>query len=289
MTERGKSGWLPLGGTMIPYQLHDHRRSDRPRPRILVVIPCYNAQRWIEPCLAALARNAEPHDILIVEDGGAPLDPPPSAPNLLHCRMQHNIGLIGVLNLAAQFALDDGYEYYVRQDADDFSLPDRLELQRMLADETGADLVASGVHTIDDAGNRLWDTPGTLPDDLISALAVRNIFVHSTWFLRTSVFLRIGCYDPRYVGAEDYELLQRIARGGLIRSVAKPLVEYRVHAGSILSSSGRPARTTVRVVLRYFSGGRLASYKGLVRSIAATAVPRNLKTKARGFLSRLGR
>lgn len=277
--------WITHGTRMVPYRVRDHRSRDRPRPRILVILPCYNAQKWIEPCLAALAHNREPHDILLIEDGGVPLERLPALDNIVHCRVEHNIGLIGILNFAARFALEQGYTFYARQDADDFSMPDRLALQRATADETGADLTVSGVHVIDGDGKRLWDISGHLPDDLIGALAVRNICVHSTWFLRTSVFTKIGCYDERYVGAEDYEFLQRIVRNAAVVSVAQPLVEYRVHGGSVLASSNRPARMTARIVWHYFSYRRPASYRGIVRSMTAALIPRNLKAAVRKRVS----
>lgn len=278
--------WVSQGGRMVSCRMQDHRKQGSARPRILVVLPSYNAQQWITPCLAALAANAEPHDILLVEDGGTPLDDLPPSDNLIHCRMAHNIGLIGVLNYAASFALEEGYEFYARQDADDFSLPDRLTLQRAHADATGADLTVSGVEVIDGAGRPLWDIPGDLPSDLIGALSVRNIFVHSTWFLRTSVFVRIGCYNEGYVGAEDYEFVQRIVREGVIDSVPSSLVQYRVHGGSVLALSNRPARTTARIVWRYFSWRRPASYRGLGRSLVAACLSRGLKAATRKWLTR---
>lgn len=279
--------WVSQGGRLVSCRVQDHRKQNIARPRILVVLPSYNAQQWIRPCLAALAANDEPHDILLVEDGGTPLDALPPSDNLIHCRMARNIGLIGVLNFAARFALEEGYEFYARQDADDFSFPNRLMLQRAHADATGADLTVSGVEVIDGDGRTLWSIPGDLPSDLIGALSVRNIFVHSTWFLRTSVFDQIGCYDEGYVGAEDYEFVQRIARRGVIDSVPQPLVQYRVHGESVLASSKRPARTTARIVWRYFSWRRSASYKGLGRSLVVACLPRRLKAFARKHLARI--
>lgn len=278
--------WITHGNGMVPCRVQDYRSPSGPRPRILVVLPCYNAQHWITPCLSALDANAEPHDILLVEDGGFPLKGIPASDNLIHCRIARNIGLIGVLNFAARFALEEGYYFYARQDADDFSMPDRLSMQRAQADSTGADLTVSGVQVIDGDGRRLWDNTGDLPCDLIAALSVRNIFVHSTWFLRTSVFERIGCYDDRYVGAEDYEFAQRIVRAGTVSSVVRPLVQYRVHNELILATSNRPARTTARVVWRYFSFRRAASYQGLIRSMAAVCLPRSIKVAIRKRLSR---
>lgn len=275
------SGWITHRGRTVEYHMADYRDRSKPRPPILVVVPCYNAQRWIEPCLAVLRANDEPHDVLIVEDGGTPLDLPIAGANIVHCRVRENIGLIGVLNFAARFCLEQEYKYYARQDADDFSLPTRLQKQRQKAEATGADLVSCGAILATEDDTYLWEDQGYLPSDIISALAYRNIFVHSTWFLQASTFSRIGCYDDRFIGAEDFELVQRIARKGRIFSVEEPLVTYRVHGGSILGNSNQPARTTVRVMVRYFSWRRPACYLGLMRGIAAALAPRGLKTTVR--------
>lgn len=277
-------GWVTHRGRAVEYRMVDYRDPAQTRPPILVVVPCYNAQRWIEPCLAALRGNDEPHDVLIVEDGGTPLDPPIEGDNIIHCRFQENIGLIAVLNFAARFCLGQNYKYYARQDADDFSMPTRLQKQHETAERTSADLVSCGAILATEDDRYLWEHRGSLPSDLISALAYRNIFVHSTWFLRTSTFTRIGCYDDRFVGAEDFDLVQRIARKGKIVSVEEPLVTYRVHGGSVLGKSNRPARTTVRVMVRYFSWRRAACYWGLMRGIAAAIVPRGLKTRVRRLI-----
>ena len=53
--------WVTKAGQMIRYQVWDHRiRSASDHKRILVVVPCYNAQEWIAPCLLALNRPSNP-------------------------------------------------------------------------------------------------------------------------------------------------------------------------------------------------------------------------------------
>lgn len=270
---------------MIAYTMEDRRRSGI-RPPILVVIPYYNAAPWIDECLSRLAANDEPHDILVVDDGS---DPPfvaaTAAENLIICRFSRNVGLITALNFAADFALNAGYTYYVRQDADDFSMPDRLRLQRATIERDGADIVVSGVHAVDEAGATVWR--GRMTDDdnaFRRTLATRNPTVHSTWFLRTDLFTRIGCYDENFKGAEDFELLQRIARQGRIAVVPDELIEYQVRSGSILAGSRQPALQTLRIVARYFDPARPASYVGIVRAGAAAIVSRRAKTAVRRLL-----
>jgi glycosyltransferase involved in cell wall biosynthesis len=254
-----------------------------------VVVPYYNAALWVDDCLAALASNDEPHDILIVDDGSSPVfQATAPAENLVVCRFERNAGLITALNFAASFAVAQGYRYYVRQDADDFSRPERLRLQREAIERDQADLVVSGVTAVDESGRVIWH--GRIDVDAAAfrnMLATRNPAVHSSWFLRTDLFARIGCYDERFKGAEDFELLQRIARGGRISIVPDELVHYQVRTGSILSTSKGPALQTLRIVVRYFDPRRLASYVGVVRAFSAAIVSRRLKVAARDLLRRL--
>jgi len=266
---------------MIPYRLRDRRRAGS-RPAILVVIPYYNASAWIGECIARLAANGEPHDVLIVDDGS---DVPLALPmddNMVLCRFDRNAGLITALNFAASFALAQGYRYYVRQDADDFSGPDRLRVQREVIEREQADLVVSGVRAINEQGQELWGGQIRVDEEAFrKALVTRNPAVHSTWFMQTALFERLGCYDERYSGAEDYEFLRRIAEGGRIAIEPSEQVDYLVRSGSILSASRGPAVQTLRIILRYFEPGQLAAYVGVLRAAVAVALPRRWKTAAR--------
>lgn len=278
------------GGRMIPYWIDD-RRLPGSRPPILVVVPYYNAAPWIVQCLAQLAANDEPHDILLVDDGSdSPFVAPPGADNLVVCRFARNAGLITALNFAASFAAREGYTYYVRQDADDLSHPDRLRRQRAAIEQANADIAVAGVTAVDETGATVWNGQiGVDEAGFRRMLAVRNPAVHSTWFLRTDLFAKIGCYDERFKGAEDFELLQRIARQGRIAIVPDALVDYLVHSGSVLSASRGPALQTLRIVARSFDPARPECYTGLARASCAALASRGVKTAVRRLLLRLRR
>ncbi|VXD00986.1 hypothetical protein SPHINGO8AM_80021 [Sphingomonas sp. 8AM] len=266
----------------------DDRRRGASRPAILVVIPYYNAEAWIAPCLEALGRSDIAHDILIIDDGSdVVVNPGSPADNLVICRFEQNAGLITALNFAASFALEQGYAFFVRQDADDLSRPARLRRQWEAMEAEQADLVVSGVHAVDEVGETIWSGAIQVdPAGLRRLLASRNPVVHSTWFMRTSLFRTIGCYDERFKGAEDFELLQRIFRQGSVAIVPEELVDYLVRSGSILSGSRGPAAQTVRVLARHFDPASPQAYVGIARAAAAVLASRHLKTMVRRFIEK---
>jgi len=280
--------WTAAGAKLVCEQLIDFR-SVGTRPDILVVLPYFNAERWIDSCLAALAANDQPHDILIVDDGDRPAEAHVKPQdNLAILRIEPKVGLIGALNAAATFALDHSYAFYVRQDADDLAYPWRLATQRQLLLETNADLVFSPARAVDETGQVLFrGTSGAiLTQDPTRALRYGNPYTHSTWFLRTSLFQRLGGYDPNFKAAEDYEFLQRIARHGVIAMTPQVLLDYRVHGGSATAQSLACSIATIKVQAHYFDPGQPASYLGMMRAVAAAATPRSWKTQARTWLSK---
>jgi GT2 family glycosyltransferase len=262
-------------------------RAPGQRPETLVVVPCFNSEKWIEACLQSLAANDEPHDVLLVDNGSRPIEPFVSPrPNLAILRAE-GIGLVGALNAAAVFALESGYAYYARQDTDDLSRSDRLRLQRSRAESTGADLVVCPACVVDEQGETLWrqDLSGVMRDPSI-VLRLRNPFVHSSYFLRTSVFVKVGAYDRRFRHAEDFELLQRIVRHGRIASTDEVLVAYTVHSGSLLGQSNASAIATIRVLWTYFDPINAFSYLGLARALLALIVPRSARLWVRTMAAR---
>jgi glycosyltransferase involved in cell wall biosynthesis len=285
---RQSTGYATVGTRLVSYTIQDFR-AEAHQKEILAVIPAFNADRWITQCLLSLSNNREPHDVLIVDDGS---DNPVShivlpMENLVIIRLFQNCGIVAALNIAAIFSLEQGYKYYARQDADDISYPERLRTQRSLSEATGAILVTSLARFVDEAGKTLWISKDIIPPERVrNCLAKRNLYVHSSWFLRTTAFLLAGLYSREYQGAEDYELLHRLCRAGHIVTADLPLIDYLVHSASILSRNKTASRAQIRVQLRYFNFRRLSSYIGLLRSCSACLIPRSWKTRSRKLAQR---
>jgi GT2 family glycosyltransferase len=242
----------------------------------------------MDRCLAALDGNPEPHDILIIDDGSRTPVRQYLAPasNRVLVTLHENQGLAAALNFAARFCLDQGYEFYVRQDADDLSHPDRLTRQRAIADETSAALVASRARVVDENGKLLWMSPPAAPwENARSILRYSNPFFHSSWMLRAEMFRKIGFYSEDFPGAEDYEFLLRLVRIGKIVTSSEALIDYTIHSSSILSSSRTPGISVMRARFRYLDWYSLGGWYGLLRGAAAVAAPRSWKVRGRAWMA----
>ena len=116
-------------------------------------------------------------------------------------------------------------------DADDVSLPERLERQVAYLDaRPRVALVVVGVETLG-AGATI-----VLPDDdaaLRRRLLLRNPFAHGAVAVRAEAVARTGGYRAEYGANEDYDLWRRIAREWDLGAIPEVLYRYREHPGAV--------------------------------------------------------
>jgi glycosyltransferase involved in cell wall biosynthesis len=116
-----------------------------------------------------------------------------------------------------------------RMDADDICLPDRLRRQRdFLHDHPEVVALGSAAHVIDEEGRRSHVRYVATGVDLGRRLLLRNQLIHPSVMFRRHAVERIGGYNQRLSGGEDYELWLRLSTTGVLMNLADPLLEYRV-------------------------------------------------------------
>jgi glycosyltransferase involved in cell wall biosynthesis len=203
-----------------------------------------DAGPWLEACLASvLSQQLEGGFELLVLDHGSQ----DGSAEILR-RAAERDSRLRVLSLprapSLPALLQQGLElcrapYVARMDADDCSLPGRLQAQAELLDAIpGLGLVGCGFRMVADKGPLSpgyaayadWANGVAAPGDIARELFVECPLPHPTWMLRREAALAVGGYVDDGL-PEDYHLLLRLARAGWgLAKAGGCLFEWRDHS-----------------------------------------------------------
>jgi len=141
-------------------------------------------------------------------------------------------GVTATLN--AGLALARG-EFIVRQDADDWSEPQRIARQVAFLRANGEIALcgtAAWVHQQD--GTPLWRTRAVQTDAAIRvALERDNPFVHGSTVFRRESALAAGGYREEFRCSQDYDFFWRLTEAGGAANLEEALYHYRYSKGSV--------------------------------------------------------
>ena len=146
--------------------------------------------------------------------------------------LAENRGLACVLNALLDVCVEKGYHYIARMDADDVSVPDRIERQmRYLDEHADVDIVGGAIEEIDEEGklrNKVIVYPET-PRDCYAFFAFRNPHAHSAVLFRSRFFDRTGCfYRPSYRNEDTMLWFDGFKAGTQNANIKDVVLQYRV-------------------------------------------------------------
>ena len=268
------------------------------RPAVSVLLPVYNGERFLREALdSMIGQTLSDFELLVVDDGSTDgtravlqeyADPRLRVVSTLHG------GLVAALEAGLAQARSN---LLARMDADDVSLPARLERQIGVLDANPRlGLVGCGVEVIDEQGN--VKEANSLPSrdrDLRRRLLLRNPFAHGSVVLRRDALQRAGGYSSSYGANEDYDLWRRIAREWELAAVPDVLYRYREHGSGVTATDvrRREQREALRdelwsdpALLRAAWGERdLREARALVREAVRRGKPLVAARVATGYLA----
>ena len=209
-------------------------------PRVSIIIPAYNAQKYIvESVESMLVQTFTDFECIVVDDGStdrtgqllAMLAGRDSRVRILH--VPHG-GIVEALNAGIDEARGD---LVARMDADDVALPARLEEQVRYMD-AHAEVVALGskVMLVDPYNSPLWEIEvRTEHKDIDAELMAGNgwALFHPTSIIRKKALVQVGKYRPEYQWSEDIDLFLRLAEVGKLANLPTSTLRYRQHYASV--------------------------------------------------------
>jgi glycosyltransferase involved in cell wall biosynthesis len=209
------------------------------KPLVSVIMPVYNGDFFLRKAIdSILTQTFQNFEFIIIDDGSTDQTPKILSSyndSRLKIITQKNIGLTKSLNRGLNIARG---VYIARMDADDVSLPTRLEeeMQLMLSNRK-TDLVWTNTVYIDSDCNEICERYQPSLEYTLEKLSnkqrIENHIVHPTVVFKKKTVINLDGYNDRYLTGQDTDLWRRmIERGCKFAYIEKPLLKYRVWPNS---------------------------------------------------------
>ena len=256
-----------------------------------VVIPCYNADRWIRQTLNSIFQQTYPAtEIVIVddgsEDGSIAIIEEMAAETPIPVRLLrgNRLGPAGARNIAIQAAIGDWIAFL---DADDWWMPEHLQRINDAIKETQDVVYLAAAEHFSINVDRVVSMSDTPFDD------VRSGIDHQTYFklyrkhgilefsgcaIQRERLLEIGGLKPEFRGAEDMDVILRAAHDQTLTYDPVPSSYYRCANPASHSKTFDPEGRTLTAAFRSFRSLQSqynipdAILAGQARSIASKSI-----------------
>ena len=206
---------------------------------VSVLMPVYNAESTLSVAIDSILNQTYSHiEFIIINDGST--DGSETIINnyndlrIKYYANKENKGLIYTLNRGIELSAG---KYIARMDADDISMPTRIERQVDYMERhpsviiCGTQIELFGCLKIRNRPN-LKETN----EELKNRLFRRSCFAHPTVMLRREVLLQRGIrYNSEYKHAEDYKMWIDCVNYGEFYNIQEVLLKYRISESQISS------------------------------------------------------
>ena len=226
---------------------------------ISVIIPTYNAAKYIEETLQSVINQTYNNiEIIVVDDGSTDqteaILQSYKDPRLVYIKQANSGGPAKPRNTG--IAASKG-EYIAIFDSDDLMTPNKLSIELEALKRTpNSAFCCSNYSMIDDKGclitADLWETNkayqklnktrkdsfGNIlfrPGEIVNSILLHNFIASSSMLIRKNVFQSLGGFDETLQNTDDYDMWLRMSPLYSCICVPQALHHYRVREGNITS------------------------------------------------------
>jgi glycosyltransferase involved in cell wall biosynthesis len=209
--------------------------------RVLYVMPVFNAEAWLRDSLGSImSQDYEAIDILCIDDGStdrslAYLNEMAAIHDSITVQSQPNRGPGAAFNEGIRYALERGYSYVARMDADDIAHPAKTRCQVDVLEANPA-LAACGCNATyffrqgETCGHSLVPSdPQQIRREVWAG--GRGLIQGATMF-RTWALHEVGGYRPQKTPAEDTDMFLRLTSRFPVVNLKEVLYRIRIQPNS---------------------------------------------------------
>jgi glycosyltransferase involved in cell wall biosynthesis len=208
----------------------------------MVVIPAYNAEKFLRPAAeSVLGQTFHDLELVIVDDGSSD-----ATLQVARSIVDRRVIVLALSNGGPARARNAGSrlrcsEFIAYLDADDLWDSGKLEAQVAYLESHPGDVgVGCFMRYVSNSERALGQTGQVVGESELLRVARGELFPFPTSSLvvRRAAFDLLGGFDEsfRFAGAEDIEFYSRLARQGPLGCIPEVLGSYRVHSKSAMAS-----------------------------------------------------
>ena len=257
------------------------------RSRVSVLIGCWNNAATLREAIDSILGQTVPElELIVVDDGSTD-----ATPEIVQRIREHDprVRYLPLAHMGISRSLNEGLraatsEFVAFQDADDWSLPERLVRELEVLDRRPeVAVVGCRMREVDGQGVELAPRTAFAAGDVNDVLLRFNPIPNSCAMVRRARALEAGGFDPRYRYAMDYDLWLRLADDGVIATLDEALAVRRMGEGNVAARKER-AQTAEAIRMRVAALRRrrtLRGAEGLALPLLSVATPLALKRARR--------
>jgi glycosyltransferase involved in cell wall biosynthesis len=208
------------------------------QPAVTVLMSVYNGEKYLREAVASvLNQTFEDFEFIIIDDGSTDF-----SQEILRSYKDHRMKLLkNDSNIGLTKSLNKGLliskgAFVARMDADDISLPSRLQEQvDYFRNNPQVGILGTALSVIDEKGKLLDNIqyPQTHLE-IRWRMLFSNPMRHPTWMFRREIIdSGLFRYDEKYRFAQDYELQTRLIDRIIFANLSKPLLLLRDHSEKV--------------------------------------------------------